>query len=48
MDVPQAESILNIFNTATVKLNFFINELFQENLRWLKEIQNVAEAAFGR
>ena len=48
MDVQQAEPILNIFNAASVKLNYFVNELFQENLRWLQEIQEVAEAAFGR
>ena len=48
MDVQQAEPILNIFNATSVKLNYFVNELFQENLRWLQEIQEAAEAAFGR
>lgn len=39
--------LYNVFEAASVKIDYFVETCFAENMQWLKEIEDVARNAFG-
>jgi len=47
MNTLQPKPLLNIYTSASEKIEKFLSNLYEENLDWLLEIQDAAQKAFG-